>query len=87
MRYMIQLNIVLYSKLEKYHCYHKQCCRILCLQLKRIRKFMTNMTLLKYLYCVWRLTFCQLLFMYLGIMYLYELKIVISHGGAGGSSA
>ena len=31
--------------------------------------------------------FLQLLFMYLGIMYLYELKIVISHGGAGGSSA
>ena len=41
------------------------------------------MTLLKYLYCVCRLTFFQLLFMYLGIMYLYELKIVISHGGAG----
>ena len=43
---------------------------IFCLQLKRVRKFMTNMTLLKCLYCVSG-HFCALLFMYISELCIY----------------
>lgn len=44
--------------------------RIFCLQVKRVGKFMTNRTLLKYLYCVLD-NFCALLFMYISELCIY----------------